>query len=73
MNENALMKARQKLDMILTDRQKQEIIKKLENTDRRTLMEMIGKMDLSSLNSETMEKLFKNTDANEIMKKFNQM
>ena len=67
------MNAKKKLDMILSDRQKQEIIRKLENTDKKALMEMLGKMDFKNLDGQTIENLIKNTDANEVMKKFSQM
>ena len=72
-NEEALLRAKKRLDMILTDRQKQELIKKLENTDRSALMEMLGKIDLSGLDMRTVENLLENTNADEIMKRFKNM
>ena len=72
-SEDTLKKAKNKLDMILTDRQKQEILTKLQGTDRETLLNMLSRMDLSSLSDESVEKLMNNLDAESIADKLNKM
>ena len=72
-SEDTLKKAKNKLDMILTDRQKQEILTKLQGTDRETLLNMMSRMDLSSLSDESVEKLMNNLDAESIADKLNKM
>ena len=72
-NEDTLRKAKNKLDMILTERQKKEIINKLQGTDRYTLINMLNNIDLSSVNNENIEKLISNMDAESIIDKLKRL
>ena len=72
-NENTLKKAKNKLDVMLSEKQKQEIFKKLENTDRATLLKMLENVDLSSVSDSSIENLLNNFDADSIIDKIKKM
>ena len=67
-NNNDLRKAKEKLNLMLTDRQKAEIEKKLKNVDRNELLNMLSSLDLSKQNVD-IEKLIENADIENIIKR----
>ena len=67
-NNNDLRKAKEKLNLMLTDRQKAEIEKKLKNVDKNELLNMLSSLDLSKQNVD-LEKLIENADIENIIKR----
>ena len=67
-DSNDLKKAKDKLNLMLTDRQKEELTKKLKNVDRNTLLNMISGLDLSKQNID-LEKMIENADIENIIKR----
>ena len=67
-NNNDLRKAKEKLNLMLTERQKAEIEKKLKNVDRNELLNMLSGLDLSKQNVD-LEKLIENADIENIIKR----
>ena len=67
-NNNDLRKAKEKLNLMLTDRQKAEIEKKLKNVDKNELLNMLSGLDLSKQNVD-LEKLIENADIENIIKR----
>ncbi len=53
---------------MLTDRQKAELTKKLENVDRNALLNMLSGFDLSKQNID-LEKMIENADIENIIKR----
>lgn len=67
-NNSDLRKAKEKLNLMLTDRQKAEIEKKLKNVDKNELLNMLSSLDLSKQNVD-LEKLIENADIENIIKR----
>ena len=67
-DSNDLKKAKDKLNLMLTDRQKEELTKKLKNVDRNTLLNMISGLDLSKQNID-LERMIENADIENIIKR----
>lgn len=68
-NEDTFKKVKNRLDLALSEKQKQEIIEKLKNTDRSALLKMLEKIDLSKVSDERVESILNNMDAGEIVDK----
>lgn len=68
-NEDTFKKVKNRLDLALSEKQKQEIIEKLKNTDRSALLKMLEKIDLSKVSDERVESILNSMDAGEIVDK----
>ena len=72
-NEDTFKKVKNRLDLALSEKQKQEIIEKLKNTDRSALLKMLEKIDLSKVSDERVESILNSMDAGEIVDKIKKM